>query len=224
LEEFSDIPSVDFVENTAPRLPCIVLVDGSDSMSGNGRIDQLNEGLKQFAQDLKDDPNSRTGVRLKVIRFGGHVEDLVDWTDGKDFEAPQVRTSGLTPLGIAVNKALDDLEDEKRRMDEADIIRKRAWVFIFTDGDPTDDDWEAAADRCRALEQAGSICVYGVGVDGANTENLARFSADNPPAMLRSADFKAFFKFLAASTRAGSIGTKGETVQSSQQTPWTFKV
>lgn len=224
MEDYDDLPSADFVENTAPRLPCIVLVDGSESMSVDGRIDQLNKGLQQFESDLKNDPNTRTGVRLKVIRFGGTVEALGDWTDAKDFEAPRVETSGLTPLGIAVNRAIDDLEEEKRRMDEADIIRKRAWLFIFTDGDPTDSGWEAAADRCRALEQNGSICVYGVGVDGANTANLARFSAENAPAMLDSANFSEFFRFLAASAKAGSMGTKGETVQSSQQTPWVFKV
>lgn len=223
MSELEDLPAVDFVENTAPRLPCVVLVDGSQSMITDGRIAQLNAGLAQFEQDLKDDPNTRTGVRLKVIRFGGSVDELVDWTDAKDFAAPIVKASGTTPLGEAVNRALDDLEAEKRRMDAADIIRKRAWMFIFTDGDPTDS-WESAAERCCDLERSGSICVYGVGVDGANSANLARFSAENPPAMLSSANFRDFFKFLAASAKAGSIGAKGDTVQSSQQTPWTFKV
>lgn len=223
MSEFDDMPSVDFVENTAPRLPCVVIVDGSDSMTINNRIDQLNAGLQQFEADLKDDPTSRTGVRIKVIRAGGSVDELVDWTDAKDFTAPTVIADGLTPLGAAVGRALDDIEAEKRRMDEADIIRKRAWLFIFTDGEPTDS-WESAANRCQSLERQGSICVYAVGVDGANTDTLAKFSSENPPAMVSSTDFKEFFRFLAASTKAGSISAKGETVQTNQQTPWTFKV
>jgi uncharacterized protein YegL len=219
-----EMPHVDYVTNTAPRLPCVLVVDGSYSMNG-ARITQLNEGLKLFAEELKKDPTTRTGVRLKVIRAGGVVEELVDWTDAKDFEPPQVRAHGETPLGAAVNQALDDIEAEKVRMDAGDIVRKRAWLFVFTDGGPTDiaNVWENAAQRCRDMERKGTICSYGVGVDGADTVKLGELSGENPPAMLQNIDFKPFFKFLTKSIKAGTMATKGETVQGTGQTPWVFK-
>lgn len=223
-----DMPHVDYVENTAPRLPCVLIVDGSSSMEGD-RIRQLNLGLKLFEEELKKDPTTRTGVRLKVIRAGGSVDELVDWTDAKDFDAPHVGASGLTPLGAAVNRALDEIEAEKARMDAADIVRKRAWLFIFTDGAPTDtgpdngNEWENAAQRCREMERKGAICAYGVGVDGADTVKLSELSTDNPPAMLQNIDFKPFFKFLTKSIKAGTMATKGQTIQGPTQTPWVFK-
>jgi uncharacterized protein YegL len=225
-----DIPNVDYVTNTAPRLPCVLIVDGSDSMQG-ARIDQLNEGLKLFAEELKKDPTTRTGVRLKVIRAGGSVDELIDWTDAKDFAAPSVSAHGGTPLGSAVLKALDEIEAEKTRMDAADIVRKRAWLFVFTDGEPTDTEgqnglpspWANAAKRCREMERKGTISCYGVGVDGANTSRLSELSSENSPAMLQNIDFKPFFKFLTKSIKAGSMATKGETIPATGQTPWVFK-
>lgn len=223
-----DMPHVDYVENTAPRLPCVLVVDGSSSMEGD-RIEQLNEGLKLLEQELKNDPTTRTGVRLKVIRAGGSVDELVDWTDAKDFAAPTVAAYGGTPLGSAVSRALDEIEAEKARMKAADIIRKRAWLFVFTDGAPTDTgkengfQWENAVKRCLDMERNEAVCAYGVGVDGADTNTLGQLSVENPPAVLRNIDFKPFFKFLSVSMKTGTMTTKGETIQQSTQTPWVFK-
>jgi uncharacterized protein YegL len=219
-----DVPNIEYVENPTERLPCVLVVDGSGSMEGDNAIQQLNDGLATFASELKGHAKARRQVRLKVIRCGGTVETLVDWTDAADFNPPIVDASGNTPLGEAVNLALDDIESEKRRLDAAGISRKRAWLFIFTDGEPTDDNWRDVAARCRQLEQSHSISSYGIAVNGANTENLRLFSSQNPPAMIGSTEFIAFFRYLSQQIKKASEGTKGETTtEGNAQQPWKFE-
>lgn len=220
-----DIPNLAYVESSAERLPCVLVVDGSGSMSRDNAIHELNEGLATFSSELKKHAKARRQVRLKVIRCGGNVETLVDWTDAADFDPPQVEADGNTPLGQAVNFALDEIDSEKSRLDAAGISRKRAWLFIFTDGEPTDERWEDAAARCRQLEHSNSLSTYGVAVNGANTNNLAQFSKENAPVMLGSADFIEFFKFLSEKVKQASEGTRGEiTTEANAQSPWQFKV
>lgn len=215
-----DLPNIDYVENPSERLPCVLVVDGSASMVNNDAIGQLNQGLQTFASELNGHAKARRSVRLKMIRCGGTVETLVEWTDASNFNPPIVDANGNTPLGRAVSYALDEIESEKRRLDSQRISRKRAWLFIFTDGEPTDE-WESIAARCRQLEQSSSISCYGIAVNGANTKNLAQFSGENRPLELESADFIAFFKFLSQNMKNASGSAKGASIDS--QTPWKFK-
>lgn len=213
-----DIP-LEFATNTAPRLPCVVIVDGSSSMEANDAIGALNKGLKVFADELREDTKARAGVRLKVIRVGGSVDTLVDWVDAANFDAPHVDAHGNTPLGAAVGQALDDLEDEKARIENAGLIRNRAWLFILTDGEPTDDGWEQHAAACRQAETDKKVSVFCIGVDGANMNKLAKFSS-RAPAPLDSAKFREFFVWLSKSASAGSAAKTGQTAQMASYNDW----
>lgn len=216
----SDLPGMDFARNPSERLPCVLVVDTSGSMEKNNAINDLNEGLRTFADGINNHAKARQSVRLKLIRCGETVETLVDWTDASSFDPPLLQAEGGTPLGEAVNFALDEIEAEKRRLDEAKISRKRAWLFIFTDGDPTDE-WQSAAARCRQLEQSKSLSCYGIAVNGAKVENLAQFSEKNPVARLNSEKFISFFKVLTEQMKVSSGAAKGETTKNPQMS-WEF--
>lgn len=211
---------LEYAVNTAPRLPCVVIVDGSDSMANQNAIGALNRGLTELEKALKDDPKTRSGVRLKIIRVGGSVSTLVDWVDAMNFDAPDVALGGGTPLGEAVRQALDDLDAEKQRLDDAGLIRNRAWLFIITDGEPTDDDWEKHAAACQEAEEQKKVSVFCVGVDGANMRQLSAFST-RPPARLDSAKFKEFFVWLSKSASAGVATPLGQSTQMPSPKDWT---
>ena len=55
---------IQFAENPEPRCPCVLLIDVSNSMQGN-KMEQLNNGIATFAQELKSDP-----TRLAADRGG----------------------------------------------------------------------------------------------------------------------------------------------------------
>lgn len=216
------IPDVALAENTSQRLPCVVVLDGSSSMAENGAIDALNEGLKLLEQDLKADDVARQRVRILLLRVGApqDVEVVTDWVDAIEFEAPEIEANGTTPLGAGVRRALDEIEAEKARYRDHGVPYNRPWLFILTDGEPTDRDWERAADECRKAEESGRVSVFCVGVgEAANLEKLGRFSP-RQPLELRGLAFREFFLWLSRSARAGSKTAPSDNIQMAAPSDW----
>ena len=109
------IPEVVLSDNTSQRLPCVIVLDVSSSMSrkpeGASAVSELNAGLKVLEQELKADDVASQRVQLKVLRIGGNdeVQVVTDWTDAIDFQAPEIRAKGTTPLGAGVLSALETI-------------------------------------------------------------------------------------------------------------------
>ena len=214
------IPDVALAENASQRLPCVVVLDGSSSMANDNAIGALNDGLKTLEADLKADDVARQRVRILVLRVGApEVEIVTDWTDAIEFEAPEIEANGMTPLGAGVRRALDEIENEKARYRELGIPYNRPWLFILTDGEPTDPDWESAADEARAAEAEGRATVFCVGVGDANLDKLAKFSP-RQPLRLKGLAFREFFLWLSRSARAGSKSAPTEAIQMAAPQDW----
>ena len=215
------IPDVALAENTSQRLPCVVVLDGSTSMAQNNAIGALNDGLKLLEGDLKADDVARQRVRILVLRIGApqEVEVVTDWVDAIEFEAPEIEANGATPLGAGVRRALDEIETEKARYRDHGIPYNRPWLFILTDGEPTDLDWEDAAAECRRAEEGGKVSVFCVGVGEANMEKLGRFSPRQPLA-LQGLAFREFFLWLSRSARAGSKSAPSDNIQMAAPSDW----
>jgi|TARA_B110000503_G_scaffold142248_1_gene238423 uncharacterized protein YegL len=207
------IPDLVLQDNTSQRLPCVVVVDGSSSMSGKA-IDNLNDGLSFLEKELKSDDIASMRVQLLIIRIGGHsdAEVLVDWTDAIDFVAPTIEANGTTPLGLGVKLALQKIEEQKKRYKDNQITYNRPWMFIMTDGAPTDIDWEDAALAAKQAEAKGKVIVFPIGTEGADFETLNAFS-NRKALMLRNLDFKELFIWLSKSVSVGSQTELGSETQ-----------
>lgn len=215
----SDIPDVALTDNTSQRLPCVLLLDGSGSMAGTP-IDELNAGLRVLEEELKKDDIASQRVQLLVIQFGDEVKMLSDWTDAMAFNAPHLAADGMTPMGDAVRIALTKLEEQKARYRANGIAYNRPWVFLITDGQPTDTGWEQAAEQCRIAEQAGKLLVFGVGVgQDADLQKLAKFCS-RPPVRLQGLKFRELFLWVSASTRSASKAAQGTNVQLPPPSDW----
>lgn len=207
------IPDLVLQDNTNQRLPCIVIVDGSTSMAGSA-IKRLNEGLKILEEQLKGDDIASLRVQLLLLRIGGHnsVETLTDWTDAIDFSAPLVEANGTTPLGEGVNVALKKLEEQKKKYKDNQITYNRPWLFIITDGAPTDPNWKRAAEKAVEAEKQGKVVVFPIGTEDADFSNLNKFSSRGA-LMLKGLDFNELFIWLSQSVSAGSKTEIGSETQ-----------
>ena len=193
------IPYVEFADNANERTPCVLVLDCSGSMRGEP-IKQLNAGLKALEQELKDDIDASSRVQLLIIKAFGKDEAVIssDWIDAMNFEAPVMEAGGLTPLGKAMNLALKKIEDQKALYDSCGITSKRPWIFLISDGEPTDYDWEIVAKKCREAQQNKKVVIHAVGTQEANLEKLAKFSL-NSPKRLSGLRFTEFFLWLSRS-------------------------
>jgi uncharacterized protein YegL len=214
------IEDVEFTDNTSQRLPCVILLDCSGSMSGSP-INELNAGLLVFEDALKSDDIASQRVQLLVLGFGGdqNVQVYTDWTDAMSFTAPSLKTNGMTPMGAAVRTAIAKIEEQKIRYKTFGIPYNRPWIFLLTDGEPTDD-WIEAAAECRQAEQDGRFAFFGIGVGPrANLSTLGHFSV-RKPVSLQGLRFKELFLWLSRSASSVSRAAQGSTVQLPPPVDW----
>jgi uncharacterized protein YegL len=203
--------AAEFAENPEPRCACVLLLDTSGSMQG-APIQQLNMGLKSFKDELLTDSLASKRVEVAVVSFGDSAQLVTDFSDAAAFEPPALVANGLTPMGAAVWDALARLETRKELYRSNGVAYYRPWVFLITDGEPTDD-FGAAAQAVRDGEAAGKFSFYAVGVMDANLEKLAQIAPPNrPPVKLDGLRFRDLFVWLSKSMKTVSRSNIGQTV------------
>ena len=194
------IPYVEFADNANERTPCVLVLDCSGSMRGEP-IKQLNAGLKALEKELKEDIDASSRVQILIIKACGkedEAEVASDWVDAMDFTAPVMEAGGLTPLGKAVHLALEKIEAQKDLYDSCGVSSKRPWIFLVSDGEPTDYGWEQAAEECISAQKNKKVVVHAIGTQGANMEKLAKFTL-MPPKRLVGLKFTESFLWLSRS-------------------------
>jgi uncharacterized protein YegL len=109
-------------------------------------------------------------------------------------------------VGAALNLALDLLSRQKQAYREAGLEYYRPWLFVLTDGAPSDGAaFTAAAARVREAEAARGVSVFGIGIGAdANLETLRALSAQRAPVAMKGLSFAEFFGWLSASLSAAS--------------------
>ena len=190
----------EFVDNPEPRCPCVLLLDVSGSMTGPP-LDELNAGLLTLREDLSSDPLALKRVEIGIVTFGP-VKVEASFTGASMFAPPTLQAQGDTPMGAAITHALGMVEDRKREYRSNGISYYRPWVFLITDGAPTDA-WQAAASSVREGEASKKFAFFAIGVKGANMDILRQISA-REPLSLQGLKFRELFSWLSSSLRSVS--------------------
>jgi uncharacterized protein YegL len=200
----------EFVENPENRCPVILLLDTSSSMAG-APIEELRRGVNIFKEEILRDTKAALTVEVAIITFGP-VQLVQDFATIDKLVPPELEADGFTPIGEAVEYALDLLEGRKEIYKANGVQYYRPWIFLVTDGAPTDT-WQNAAERIRQGEADRKFCFFAVGVEGVDMSTLKQIAApDRPPALLKGLDFKSLFVWLSTSMKRVSSGKVGEAI------------
>lgn len=174
----------------------IFLLDTSGSMAGE-RIQQLNASLLAFSNELQKDRFTSSHTEISIITFGQNVT-VMPAEMASNFQPPHLLAEGGTPLGMAVKKALDVIQEWK----ESRQLHRESYypplVMLITDGEPTDD-WQAIAARVRDEDSRKALTFLAVGIEGANLEVLSNFSRRNKPLLLKEANLGNLFAWTSKS-------------------------
>jgi uncharacterized protein YegL len=207
---FEQVPfgAAEFADNPEPRCPCLLILDVSGSMQGQP-IAELNAGLVQFKDELAADTLAAKRVEVGIITFGP-VQVQQDFVAAATFAPPQLAALADTPMGAAIEQGLALLRQRKDIYRQAGIAFYRPWVFLITDGAPTDS-WQNAAAQIKDGEAKKAFSFYPVGVQGANLDILRQL-ATREPLMLKGVRFRDLFAWLSNSLSSVSHSTPGEAV------------
>jgi uncharacterized protein YegL len=213
----SPFMDLSLVENPEQRCPVVLLIDTSYSMSGE-KMRCVNEGVQQLIDELNQDSLAAKRVELCIVGFGP-VNEHCGFTTVNQLDFSPCVASGTTPMGEAINFAIRKLEERKESYKQVGVNYYRPWIFLLTDGGPTDS-WKEAASNIQSGEKAGKFTFFSVGVEGANMSVLGQLSVQRPPAKLQGYSFKEMFSWLSKSLSSISHSQSGEQVQMPSADSW----
>jgi len=207
---------IEFADNPEPRCPLVLVLDTSGSMSGKP-INELNDGLSLLAEELTADDLASQRVEIAIVTFGP-VKVVQDFVVADQFDPVPLSTSGVTPLGAAVERAIDMVTERKETYKAAGISYFRPWIFLITDGAPTDK-WAEAKRRVHQGEADSAFSFFAVGVADADFAVLNELAPRGALA-LQGLAFRELFQWLSQSQRQVSSSRPGDQVELPPTTGW----
>jgi uncharacterized protein YegL len=196
-------------------------LDKSGSMSGQP-IRQLNSGLVILKDELMQDSLAQKRVELAVVSFGP-TEVTQSYVSATNFIPPELQANGDTPMGSALLKAVELIESRKAEYRTNGIRYFRPWLFLITDGSPTDmnsPEWSDALTKIQTGEASKGLAFFGIGVQGADLATLNTICPPKTALSLEGLKFAELFRWLSSSLKSVSQSQPGEGVNLAPPTGW----
>jgi uncharacterized protein YegL len=188
-------PFREFTTPAARPLPVILLLDTSGSMSAAGKIDVLNESVRDMVSTFADEDAGLAEIHIAVITFGGAEARVhIPFERAQNVRIDRMVAAGRTPLGRALQCAAELIEDRES-------IPARAYrpvMVLVSDGIPTDD-WQAGATKLNEGARASKAFRFALAV-GADAERdvLRNFAGEHGRIFEahEARDIRKFFSFV----------------------------
>ena len=201
--------SMEEPKNASDKLHCILVLDTSGSMYG-APIDELNNGLQRFQEQVLNDGNAADKIEVSIITFGSTVTQIQQPAMLDLFDMPTLEAYGTTPMIEALEQAILLAEDRKTWYKNNGLGYYRPWIILMTDGAPdTPHEVPAMAAKLANLQAQKKFQLTAIGVgDDADMSVLQQLSPMS--AKLKGLDFTGFFQWLSASVSMVSQSIPGD--------------
>ncbi len=218
---FANPEARSLLANRHRRTPCVLLLDTSSSMDDE-KIRLLNAGFKAFREDILRNQMAAQSVEICVITFGP-VQVQSEFAPLREMNEINFKAGGVTPMKEALELAMVKVTERKRMYVEHGISCYRPWIFLITDGEPTDangyqsDSYKELLQplELAAAEQKFILFTVGVQLNPGGREVLNQLSR---PFKGRCLDldklkFEDMFLWLSGSLSRVSQSAPGQKVQ-----------
>ena len=186
-------------KNLEEKSCCVFVLDTSGSMTGT-KIQQLNDGLQQFSQEILQMPEVRQRLEIAIIAFNSHAHIILKPTLAVNLEMPHLSASGTTRLVDGVREGMNWARGRTKWYDDTGQPRKRPWVILITDGYPDEgQDMRGLKRELQQAEENKEMSFLAIGVEEADMNLLRFLSMSNPHLGARKMEglkFSEFFKWV----------------------------
>ena len=209
----------EFADNPEARCSIVLILDVSGSMGG-GKIQTVNQALVKFRDIIQEDSVTALRADVAVIEFDHEARVVVDFTNGTDFEPPELSVKGGTNYSKAVNLALDVTEARKESYREGGIAYYRSLEYFLTDGYPehdNDTNLQQAAARLAEMEQSRGIAFFCFGISSpdvpADMSKLDELAPRKAIELTNMEQLDGSIQWLSRSVAAVSQSQPGEAIR-----------
>jgi len=129
-----------------------------------------------------------------------------------------LKPKGILLSGKQSSPGIDLIRKRKEEYRANGISFYRPWIFLITDGSPTDE-WQRAAAMVREGESSKSFAFFAVGVQNADMSVLGQISV-RQPLRLQGLKFREFFQWLSNSMKSASRSNPGDRILLSPPSGW----
>ncbi len=186
------------------KLPVFFLIDVSESMVGEP-IEMVKQGMEYLVRTLKQNPYSLETVWLEIITFAGKSKILHPYEELPMFYPPTFKIGGGTSLSNGLECLMREMNKHVKRTTSHSKGDWKPLVFIFTDGQPTDDYAEVLSRWGNEYLAKAQVvaCTLGECVSGDVLQKLA-------PQALKLEEcsedsFRSYFKWMTDSIVRSSV-------------------
>jgi uncharacterized protein YegL len=125
-------------------------------------------------------------------------------------------------MGQAIVEGLNSLKNRRIELSQQGISQYKPWIFLITDGGPTDDGKEIWKDAVQRLRESrlNKAQFFVVAVEGANMNKLNDLcettrpanEESRPPLKLQGVKFRELFQWITQSQKAITQSNPGDAV------------
>lgn len=206
---FEEAPHSEIAAPGEPHMACVLLLDTSGSMEG-APINSLNKAINDFREQTSMDDLAQKRLDIAIIEFNDYARVVQEFTPLLQMKPVSLTAGGMTAMGEGINLAIDKVKERNRFYAEMGTPCFKPWIFMITDGAPTDD-VSLARQRILEEEQKGShgkLKFWALGVPGYREDVLT--SLTKRCIELSDTSFKGIFDWLSESMVAISVSRVGD--------------
>ena len=199
-----EIPTI--INASESHMALVFVLDVSNSMDGPP-IDQLNEGLNRFKEEVCRDKQTRDILDVAIIQFNNNYEVVQDFVPIEYMDPVQLVAEGTTNFSEPIREALRMVDERSRLYRRSGTEPYKPWILLVTDGAPLDD-ISAVVQEVTDMQNAGKVRFIALGVGDYDSITLKRLT--DVVFRMDGTDFSSFFNWVGKSMRSVSQSSPGE--------------
>lgn len=191
----SSVTPTSLINPTEQHIACVLLVDTSESMTGD-TIKEVNDSIHNFADTVLSDSMVKCIVDVCVIEFNDTANVICPFTPISQFDVPTFRAGGCSAMNEAILLAFKQLDQRKKLYRDLCVSYYRPWMFLLTNSRPTDGERSSEAkDRLKEELERKRILFIQLALNGADNAALASYPCTGVVKFSTNA-FRSMFEWL----------------------------